>query len=156
MTASPHLKLASSNDDIVIDYSGRPRLVPDASYEAVFIGHHTDLPWGKNPVAFLRFKIVSLGEYHGTELYRPYRVKSLVGRPSKSGGQFKLSPNSLLFKDLCRVAHIKMKPSRVSLSILRNCVLEVRTRTVRRGWDQKDLPDWLQYSVIDQIVRQCT
>ncbi len=145
-----------ANDDIVVDYSEQHPHVPDAIYEATFVRHNTALAFGNSPTVFLWFKLVTPGPNFETELFRAYRVKALMGRPSKTGGQFKLSPNSLLFKDLGAIADYKLKPSRVSLSILRNCVLEVRTRTVRKGWDQKELPDWLQYSVIDQIIGTTT
>jgi hypothetical protein len=143
------------NDEIQVDYGDEP-VVPDATYEAVFVRHGTFLVFGKQPSVWLRFRIVTPGEHFSKELVRWYRVASLRGN-ARPEGAFTLRRKSLLFLELVRLSDFKQKPSRVSLSVLRGRTFEVSTRKVKQSWDrQADLPDWLQYSVVDRIIRATT
>lgn len=77
--------------DVLVDYSSRPPLVPDGKYQAVFIRHETAFVV-RGAKVFLWFRIVEPGEYFGVELYRPYRVRHLVGKPAPgvNGDRFPL------------------------------------------------------------------
>ena len=140
--------------DVIVDYSSRPLLVPDGKYQAVFVRHETAFVFRAAKV-FLWFRIVNPGDYFSVELYRPYRVKKLLGKPGR-GGKFKLAPGSELFTMLCRVLDIKARPDRISLLGLKHCILEIKTRTVTTDYLQRDVPDWLHYSVIADVCRKLT
>ena len=154
MVAKPKLSVVP-NDEIQVNY-GDAILVPDGHYEAVFVRHGTTLVFGKQPSVWLRFRIVTPGEYFDKELVRWYRVACLKGKPREDGG-FTLRHRSLLFLELVRLSGFKQKPSRVSLSVLRGRSFEISTRKVTQSWDQHaDMPDWLHYSVVDRILRPTT
>lgn len=143
--------------EIVCDYSARPPLVPDGKYQAVLVRHETAFVF-KTAKVFLWFRIIDPGEHYGKELYRPYRVKRLIGKPGRNGS-FKLAPGSDLFSMLVRVLDMgkkAMRPDRISLRALKNGVLEIKTRTVTKDYQQREAVEWLRYSVVDDVTRQLT
>ncbi len=152
MTSAARLSIVSSTDDIVVEDDGWP-LIPERCYEAVYVGHRTALMFGRNPSVCVRFRLVTPGPHHGVELARYYRVARLTGNGKpREGGTFTLRRGSLLLIELCRLTEARLKPSRVSLSMLRGMVLEVSVRTVERAWDQRPLPEALRYSVVDELL----
>lgn len=156
----PTLKLVEPEPDdgeIVCDYSSRPPLVPDGKYQAVLVRHETAFVF-KTAKVFLWFRIIEPGEHYGKELYRPYRVKRLIGKPGKNGS-FRLAPGSDLFSMLVRVLDMSkraVRPDRISLRALRHGVLEIKTRTVTKDYQQREAVEWLRYSVVDDVTRQLT
>ena len=154
-----HLSLAhrakgeEAGGEVVFDYSNRPPLVQDGKYEAVFVRHETAFVFRTGKV-FLWFRIVA-GEHFGVELYRPYRVKQLTGKAGPGGG-FRLAPGSDLFAMLVRVLAVQRRPDRISLRALKGAVLEIRTRTVTSDHRQREAPEWLRYSVVDDVIRATT
>lgn len=127
-----------------------PQQVPDGEYSARYLGHDTAVAF-KTGKVFLRFAIADLGPYCEIKLYRPYRVRTVVGRPGP-GGKFSLNRGSDLYKDLARLLDVSRRPDRISLHSLKGRVWRIRTRTVIRDYQQRELPEVLRYSVIDQIL----
>ena len=156
----PTLRLVDTEPDtgeILCDYSARPPLVPDGKYQAVLVRHETAFVF-KSAKVFLWFRIIEPGDHYGVELYRPYRVKHLIGKPAR-GGSFKLAPGSDLFSMLVRVLDMGQKsrrPDRISLRALKQGVLEIKTRTVTKDYQQKEAVEWLRYSVVADVTRQLT
>jgi len=129
-------------------------LLPEGVYEAAFIGHETAFVFQSAKV-FLRFRIVTEGEWFGMELYRVYRAYRLVGKPSK-GGKFKLRRGSELFTDMARLLDLKARPDRLSLHSLKHQVWRIKTRTVTTDYKQRVLPEWARYSVVGEILGAAT
>jgi hypothetical protein len=137
------------DDCIEIDY-GKPRaLVPDGDYRAVFLRYETKFLFQTGKV-FLWFRIIEPGEHFGKELYRAYRVAVL------QKGRFKVKRGSDLFEMLCRVLCLRLRRDRLSLLGLKQCVLRIRTRIVKRDYRRRPLPEWLYYSVADDVLSKET
>lgn len=125
-------------------------LVPDGKYSAKLVSFETAIVF--SPKVFLHFEIITPGPYMGERLFRAYRVHQLRGRPRKRG-QFKLRAGSELYRTICRLYPDQKRPDRIALTPLMRLVLQVRTRTVTTDHKQNPLPDNLQYSVVDEIIK---
>jgi len=137
-----------------VDYSNVPTLIPEGLYEARFLYHETARVFNSAKI-FLWFEITQPGEYLGKRLYLPYRLHCMVGKPGRSG-RFKVRTRSELFWMLWRVTEVKRRPDRLSTTDLKGVVLEIRVRTVLRDYKQRELPEALRYSVVDDVVRKLT
>lgn len=137
-------------DDILIEGGALP-LVPPGEYSAQYIRHETKMVFG-TPKVFIWFKIVEPGQAFGKDLYRPFRVKALVGKPGRNG-RIKLGRQSELFLVLCQLyEHRQMRPDRISLRDLQNVILRVKVRTVDRDYKQRPRPEMTKYSVVGDIL----
>jgi hypothetical protein len=150
MISEPRAESDSNQPEVILDHTGQPPLVPEGVYQARFDHHETTLVFG-TPKVFLWFEIIEPGEQLGKRLYRPYRAKSLDGRPGK-WGKFKLHRRSELLRMLIRILQLQARPDRISLRALRGHVFKVKVRTVRRDYRQNELMGWQQYSVIADVV----
>jgi hypothetical protein len=135
--------------DVELIDDGRP-LLPDGKYEAAYLGHETAFVF-QNAKVFLRFCIVTPGDYFGMEVFRAYRANRLVGKPCKNG-KFKLRRGSDLFTDVARLLNVKARPDRISLQSLKGETWVIKTRTVVADYKQRPLPEWARYSVVDEIL----
>jgi hypothetical protein len=129
-------------------------LMPEGEYEAVLIRHETAKVFNC-PKVFLWFRIVQPGEHFEKEIFRAYRVKLLIGKQGKQG-RFKLHPRSELAMALYRLLGAKRRPDRISLHSLKNCVWRIKVRTVKSDYKQRELPEFLYYSVVEDIIAQLT
>jgi hypothetical protein len=144
------------DDDIEIDWGRQAPLVPDGEYVAKFVGHETAVVFGEGKV-FLHFEIVDGGPLSGAKLFRAFRVVSLVGTPGP-GGKFRAAHRGDLVATLARVLDINPRRDRITLRPLKSVLLRIRTRTVAAKRDAKSKkmiprPEWLRYSVVDDVVR---
>jgi hypothetical protein len=151
---SPVVPLTRPDDAITVEASDRPS-IPEGKYEAVFLRHETAYSFGKAPKVYVWFRITSNGTAHGMELYKPYNVKAIKGKPRRGGGLV-VGRHHALLADLARLLHLKLRPDRLSPNELKTHVFEISVRTVRKNYRQEYLPDFLQYSVIDRIERVAT
>lgn len=136
--------------DIVFDCTNRAPKIAPGEYEAVYVHHETKFIY-QCPKVFIWFRIVSPGPAYDTMVYRAYRVRALTTRQGKNGG-FKVSRGSDIYHDLGRILDIRIRPDRASASTLRGIVCRVKVRTVIKDHKQRPLPDWDQYSVIDDLL----
>ena len=125
-------------------------IVPDGTYRAVLIGHETASVF-RTAKVFLHFRIVEVGNEFGKLLYRAYRARALVGKPARNG-KFKVARRSELLLMVYRVTHLKIRVDRLSFAELRSHVLRISTRTVSKDYQQRDLPQPLWYSVVDDVL----
>jgi hypothetical protein len=153
MTAALRV-VAPALDECVVDHSDERPRVPDGLYSAVFTHHETALAF-RNPKVFLHFRIVDPGEHFGKVLFRAYRVASLIGKPGRFG-RFKVRRRHELFLMLVRVLEIKARPDRLSPQALKNVVVRIKTRTVTTDFEQRELPQWLHYSVVADVLEAMT
>lgn len=99
----------------------------------------------------MHFELVEPGEHYGKQLYRPYRAKELIGKAGKNG-RFKLVPRSEWYLMVCRLYEPQIRPDRISLRRLKNVLIRVSVRTVRKDYKQRPLLACLHYSVVDELV----
>jgi len=137
-------------DDIVVEALDTS-LLPEGKYQVAYQYHETKVVFNTAKV-FVHFKITDLGDYHGTKLFRAFRVSGLIGKPGRNG-RFKLKKRSDLFLMLCHLyENQRIRPDRISLRDLKCLILNVMVRTVVKDYRQKTLPEILRYSVIGDVL----
>ena len=135
--------------DFAVDLKFLPPKIPEGLYKAVFVRAETAVVF-KCPKIFLYFRIVQMGSFYETELYRPYRVYAIAGKGRST--KFTLKPRSELLRMLRRISGSPVRRDRASLSVLRGKVLQIQVRTVTKDYRQRVLPDFDQYSVIEDVI----
>ena len=145
----PH---SAESDDDAIAVDGWKPLLPDGWFEAKYIGHETALVFNAAKV-FMHFEITEHGEHMGERLFRAFRARKLVGRPSK-GGKFVAHANGELYHVLARPLDVKLRADRITFRPLRSMLFRIKTRTVRTDHKQRERPAQSQYSVIEEIERE--
>jgi hypothetical protein len=110
--------------------------------------------FGRSPKLIIVFSIVDDEMYSGVTLKRYYNVKKLKGRPGRNGN-FVASKKSNFLRDFFRVcpAYPPKRFDRIPMSRLEGVDILGAVKTVTRGYDQKHIPESLQYSVITEIYR---
>lgn len=138
-----------TDPEFFIDTKYLPPKIPEGVYEGVFVRHEMAVVF-KCPKIFLYFRITELGPYHGVELFRAYRLND-HSRPGKSP-KLILKPRSELLRMIQHVSGEKVRRDRASLSVLRGKILRLKVRTVNKDYRQRNLPEFDQYSVIEEIT----
>lgn len=129
---------------------GAPALIPPGEYQATYVKHETAFIY-KTAKVFVHFRIYG-GDYDGMKLFRAYRVHDLRGRPRKNGS-FRLKHSQALYRQFVRMTVSgRERPDRISLMRLRGCLIRVSVRTVQKDSRQRELPEALQYSVVDEML----
>ena len=139
----------SDDLEFIVDTKYLPPKIPEGSYEGVFVRSELAVVF-KCLKLFVYFRITELGEYHGMEFYRAYRVHP--GSKSGKSPKYVLKPRSELLRTIRRISGEKIRRDRASLSALRGKILRLKVRTVIKDYRQRDLPEHDQYSVIEDIV----
>jgi hypothetical protein len=127
-------------------------LVPAGEYQLAFDHHETAVMFGRAPKLVLWFRIVTMGDHFEKRVPRFYNVTRLIGRPCKHG-RFKVGRSSAFLREYLRLFHCTNRLDRIPMSRFEQHVIVGKVRTVRIGGDQKRIPETLQYSVIDELVR---
>lgn len=133
-----------------VDYGRACPTIPDAEYRAVFTHHETAISFS-TPKVFLWFRLVDPGPHFDKLIYAVYRARGLKGKPRKHGS-FAVRSNGELFVSVCKVLSERGRPDRFSLQPLKNKVLRVKTRTVKRDYRQREIPEARRYSVVDALI----
>lgn len=116
-------------------------LVPEGRYEVSFVRAQKHKQFGGTKL-YITFKICSPGPYFGLEIFRAYNFSDRLTRGLD------------LYKELTLIYGKRLrKNTKLSIELFEGKVLEVSVRTVKQNRKQADLPEHLQYSVIDRIVR---
>jgi hypothetical protein len=136
--------------DITVDHSGAAPLIPPGRYQATLIYWETRV-YLTAPKVYLWFRLQEPGEHLGKEIYRPYSVKELIGKPGRNG-KFRLGHRQDMYKTLCRVLDHVSRPDRISLRELQRKVLLISVRTVVKDYKGRALPRASQYSVVDDVI----
>lgn len=145
---STRLRLVEAADDGLLVGQDWP-LIPDAEYFATCTGWET-VNIFRSAKLFLHFQIIS-GPHTGRRIFMPFAVAALIGKPG-SGGRFKMARRSKLALALGRLTGERLRGDRVSLQWLTHCVFKVRTRTIKRDFQQRELAPALRYTVVDEIL----
>jgi len=128
-----------------------PPLVAPGVYSVAYVKHETVLAFGRQPKVAVTFCVVD-GPALGEHLRRFYRVRQLKSKP-KRGGTFKAGWHGELLHEFVGLFNeMPERLDRIPMTRFRNRILRGRVKTVKQTSKQKELPELLQYSVIDSLV----
>ena len=128
-------------------------LVEPGEYSLRFDYFETAMMFGRAPKLALHFTIISMGAYFDVvQVSRFYNVTRLIGPPRKFG-RFKVGRKSTFAREYGRLFHLPRRLDRLPMSAFENHIIVGRIRTVTEGSDQKQIPEPLQYSVLDELLR---
>jgi len=151
-----HLRIAHAlsvdapAEECEVDYGRACPTIPDTEYRAVFT--HPEKAYSfSTPKVFLWFRIIDPGPHFGMMIYAAYSVRQLKGKLRKHGG-FTVAAHGELFVMVCKVLSECGRPDRFSLLRLKEKILRIKTRTVKRDYRQREIPEARRYSVVDAIV----
>ena len=140
--------------EITFDTSNPAPIIAPGTYEAVYVHHETKYIF-QSPKVFVWFRIVSPGPAFDVLVYRAYRARALTTKAGRYGG-FKVARGSDIYHDLGRILNTRVRPDRVSAIVLRGAVYRIKVRTVTKDHKQRPIPEWGQYSVVDQLLHSET
>ena len=125
--------------------------IPDGIYTVTYLFHETVLFKGE-PKVVVHLSILDDADWSGFEICRYYNVRSLTGEPKRFGG-FRAGGNSDLVREFRGLFTDQTRRlDRISLRRLKGRRIKARTRTVRKGWKYRDLPQSTWYSVVDELI----
>lgn len=132
-------------------------LIPDGEYEVILESFCTWNFMGRQPKIMLEFRIVSPGEFFGLRVPGYYNVSKLIGKPGRNG-RFKVAKRSNFVRDFARVFpdFTFTRFDRMPMSKLFGIVLVTNVKTVKNGFDQRRIPESVQYSIVNQLNGQNT
>lgn len=139
----------SAELEFIVDTKYLPPKIPEGTYEGVYSRCESKVVF-KCPKVFVYFRITQLGPYYGQELYRPYRAHT-ASKTSKSA-KLILKPRSELLRMVRKIGGENIRRDRASLSVLSGKVLKLKVRTVTKDYRQRDLSEYDQYSVIEDVM----
>jgi hypothetical protein len=129
-------------------------LVAPGTYDLAFIRFETAFMFRHAPKVVLWFRIITMGAAFGVEVPRFYNVLRIIGKPQK-GGRFKVGRRSDFVREFTNLFHLQDKRlDRLPVeSNFRNVIVSGELRTVTRDFQQRDLSEPIQYSVIKQLLK---
>ena len=132
-----------------MDGSDDSPLIPEGIYEMVYLYHTTWMFMGRQPKVVVYFAIMEPGEYFQVVLPVYYNAIKLIGKRGKNGG-FKAAKKSNLVRDYCRVFPTQPLPrlDRIPLTKLESTVVRGAVDTVKKDFQQRDIPEVAQYSKV--------
>lgn len=135
MTPSPDLELSCTVDI--------PPLVPEGTYEAIFLRAEKARIWDKRQKIFLHFRIIQPGEYFGRELFMvvTFPISGRLSLSSKYLQQWTLA-----------AGQAPTRRDRLSTRVFRDKVFLAQVRTVVKDAQGHERPKSARYSVIDKLV----
>jgi hypothetical protein len=153
MSTTPPLRVVEADIAGELERGNERPHIPEGEYRAVYVRHEVAemRKFGNEPKLFLWLRIVDPGAHFGVELYRAYRIAKIVGK-----SRFTLRKDSELVHMLATVLQLRRRPDRISLRELAGKVLVVRIGSVRhvtRNRQRVELPEWLRYSVVREVLR---
>jgi hypothetical protein len=152
MEIVPQARHATDGGEIEISFPDLP-LIEAGEYQLAFVSHRTLMLFGKAPKVALRFRVVTLGKAHGVMLDRFYNVQKIIGAPRKGGG-FQPSRHGDFLTEYMSLFPLRVKRlDRLTLAPFRNVVITGKVGTVTNNAKQKALPEPLQYSVIQELIK---
>ena len=126
--------------------------IPAGRYQASLIDVRTHLYFKKSAKVILTFRIQDYGPHFGTKIRGFYAVKDLKGKPRKNG-TFEAGPKSRLLRDMARMMEDRPPTNRVPTTLINAAVYEIELRRVTEA-KKVELPESIQYSVVDHVVRK--
>ena len=141
-----HLPLVNYEEDFI------PFVAP-GEYQLAYVSHQTYQYFARSLKVVVWFRIVSVGPHFGKVIPRYYNVKKLKGKPGKNG-LFIPGRSSDFIREYCRLFPEQLtRLDRIPLSAFQSSLIVGKVRTVKSDRKQKELPEPLKYSVIDELLR---
>jgi len=138
-------------DDFIADEI-RP-LIPEGTYQVCCIQIEKGTSHFKSVKMFLRFKIVTPGQYMGMEIFMAMNLTN-----TKTGKQFKKVPRGSKYYEQWVIANRNIHPrrnDRMSSKLFMNSVFEAVVRTAKPKFpDGTEKPESFHYSVVDYLKRR--
>jgi hypothetical protein len=127
--------------------------IPEGSYRLAYEYSETAKMYNHGKLV-LHFKVIDFGEAFSTPLQRFYNVDYISGKPKKSGS-FKATKGGdflLEYLTLFPIATPK-RLDRINMEIFKGQIIIGKVKTVKNNNRQRQLPEQMQYSVIERLVR---
>ncbi len=125
--------------------------IPDGIYTVTYLFHETVLFKGEMKVV-VHLSIVDDEDWSGFIVCRYYNVRGHLGRLGRNG-RFRAGKNSDLVREVRGLIEDQPRRlDRISLRRLKGHGIKARTRTVKGGWNRKQLPKSCWYSVVDELI----
>jgi hypothetical protein len=127
-------------------------LIPEGEYEMAYLYHTTWMFMGRQPKVVVYFAIIESGDHFQVVLPAYYNAIKLIGKRGKSG-EFKVAKKSYLVRDFCRALPKQPLPrlDRIPLTILKSVIVRGAVVTVKKDFEQRDIPEAAQYSRVARI-----
>lgn len=128
-----------------------PALLQPGTYRLSYIEHRTVLAFGRQPKVEVLFCVMD-GPAMGQRLRRFYRVNRLISKPKKNG-TFKAGWHGELLHEFVTLFNERPERlDRIPLTRFKDRIVTGRVKTVKQTSKQRDLPELLQYSVVDSLT----
>jgi hypothetical protein len=129
-----------------------PALVPPGQYELRFDYFETKIIFKSAAKLILWFTVISMGPHFDTaKLARFYNVTKIIGKAQRNG-RFKVGFRSDFLREYARLFRTPTRLDRISMTAFGNHIIIGRARTVTRGHDQREIPEGLRYSVLEELT----
>lgn len=149
---SPDASDKLQKDDNLVAGDNWP-LIPEGTYLVSCVRIEKAASHFRSLKMFLHFKIVTFGQYMGTELFMAMNLLS-----TKTGKPFKQVPRGSKYFEQWVLANnnvFPMRNDRMSPKIFLNSVFEAVVRTVKPKFqDGTEKPDSFHYSIVDYLKRR--
>lgn len=130
----------------------RPPLLPPGRYTLKCVGHETKLIF-KRPKLYVWFEVMDLGEYFQVRIPRYYGIRHTVPqRKYGKNGRFAVGWKSDFVREYGLLFGEPQRPDRLAMTAFRNVLVYGKVRTVESSHSQKERPDWLKYSVVEELL----
>ncbi|TNC82774.1 MAG: hypothetical protein C9356_02580 [Oleiphilus sp.] len=144
------LKVVESKGDFQLDGDELP-LLPPGEYEVGFDCYETRFLHRGHKLV-LWFKVATMGEHFGKRLPRYYNISRMLGKAGKNG-KFRAGRKSDFVREFYSVIPKQIgRLDRIPMTALNNVLVRAKVKTVTNGYDQRPIPEPLQYSVIEELV----
>jgi hypothetical protein len=125
-------------------------LIPEGIYEVFCIGAEKGISHFRSLKMFLKFKIITPGQYMETEIFMAMNLMN-----TKTGKPFKIVPHGSKYFEQWVIANRNIKPvrnDRMSSKIFINNIFKAVVRTVKPKFpDGTEKPECFHYSVVDYL-----
>lgn len=126
--------------------------VEDGVYTLTYVCHSTGTYFRNALKVAFWFRVVDPGQHFGKMIPRYYNVKRFKGKKGLNGA-FVPGRSSDFIREYCTLFTNPInRLDRLPMTPFLNVLIKGKTRTVTRSGNQKNLPESLYYSVIDELI----
>ena len=129
----------------------RPTLVPPGDYKLRFSHYETKVIF-KKPKLFVWFTIATFGEHFGKRVSAVLRTAQADGQIGKES-TLRCRLEKRFPARVHEAVRLAARLDRIAMTHFEQAEIIGRIRTVRQGSQQRAIPDALQYSVVDELLR---
>jgi len=126
--------------------------IPSGKYRLAFDYFETAKMFNHDKLV-LSFKVIDFGDAFETPLKRFYNVDHLKGKPQKNGN-FKATKGGDFMIEYLTVFpnYVPSRLDRINMEVFKDKVIIGKVKTVTKNNRQRQLPEPMQYSVIEQLI----